>query len=106
MNPFVLGLLAMLLRQGILLLAGAIGIGPLVQAYVNANMSQFTQMSLGLAAAIVAVAYAAWKNFTSRQKLVQALQAANATEHAIEQMVKDKFTTTPSVTAPKTAVPQ
>lgn len=96
----------MLLRQGILLLAGAIGIGPLVQQYVAANMTEFQQVSLGLAAGLVALLYAAWKNFTSRQKLMQALQAANLTERSVELMVKDKLTETPSVMAAKHEVPQ
>lgn len=105
-NTFVLGLLAMLLRQGILLLAGALGIGPLVQQYVTENMTQFQQMSLGLAAAVVAIGYAAYKNFTSRQKLMQALAMAGVSEKATEVLVKDKLVETPSVTTPKHVVPK
>jgi hypothetical protein len=105
LNPFVLGLLAMFVRYAIVATAGAIGISPDVQQYINENMSQFTQFSLAAAGVLVTVGYAVWKKFTEKQKLVLALSEANRSEKAIEVMLQDKLVTNPSVLTPKHQVP-
>lgn len=107
MNPLLLTLLAMFLRQGILLLAGALGIGPIVHAYVDAHLSEFTQLSLAIAAAVATAAYAAYKQFTKRQILVTALASpVPMSESDAKAQVNDPSVITPSVTTPKDVVPQ
>lgn len=104
-NSFVLGLLAMLVRYGVVYLAGALGLTEPVQQYINDNMSQFTQFSLAAAGVLLTVGYAIWKRVTDRKKLLQALQEAGRSEKSIELMVKDKLTPTPSVMTDKHVVP-
>jgi hypothetical protein len=104
-NTFVMGVLAMLVRQALLTLVGALGLAPLIQPYLDANMTQFTQFSLAVAGGIVVVGYAGYKKFLDKQKLVMALSEANRSEKAIEVMLQDKLVTNPSVLTPKHEVP-
>lgn len=104
-NPFILNLLAMFVRYAIVATAGAIGVSPDLQAYINENMSQFTQFSLAAAGVLGTVGYAVWVKFFDKQKLVQALSEAGKTEKTIESMVKSAGVETPSVLTPKTEVP-
>lgn len=107
MNPLLLTLLAMFLRQGVLLLAGALGIGPIVHEYLDAHMSEWTQLSLGIAAAVLTATYAAYKQFTKRQVLVTALASpVPMSESDAKALVNDASVITPSVTTPKDEVPQ
>lgn len=105
LNPFVLGLLAMLVRQALLTLIGAMGLTPLIQPYLDANMTQFTQFSLAVAGGLGIVGYAIWRKVFEQKKLVQALAEAGTSEKAIEQMVKSPTVATPSVLSVKTQVP-
>jgi len=104
-NTFVLGLLAILVRAGLLMVFGAIGLTPLIQAYINENVAQWQQLSLAIAGVIVTVGYALYKKFVDKQKLVQALAEAGMTEKGVEMLVASKTTVTPSVLTPKTQVP-
>ena len=107
MNPLLLSLLSMFLRQGIFLLAGALGIGPIVHEFVDAHLSEFNQMLLGLAAALATAAYAAYKQFTKRQVLVTALASpVPMSEAEAKSLVKDNRVITPSVTTPKDEIPR
>ena len=106
MNPLLVELVAMYLRQLAMMLVGAVGLTQVVQPLVDRYMSDFTQASLSFAGALLLMAYTTLRKVNWRQKLVQALSEANTTERTIERMVADKTITTPSVMTPKTEIPR
>jgi hypothetical protein len=104
-NPFVIGLLGILIRQVLLVIAGSLGVGPAVHAYLDAHMTEANQFFVGMAAALLLLAYSVRKWFSGRQKFAQVLQYAGVTEREVEAMIKDDRVETPSVLAKKTEVP-
>lgn len=107
MNPFVLTLLGIFFRQLVLMLAGAMGIGPAVHEFLDAHISEFNQVSIAVAGAVVTAAYAAYKQFTKRQMLVTALASPiPMSERECKELVKDPSILTPSVTSSKDEVPR
>jgi hypothetical protein len=106
MNPFLMTLLAIFFRQAVLMLAGAMGIGPVVHAFIDAHMSEWNQFALGVAAAFVTVVYAGYKAFEKRRILLTALASpVPMSEVEAKAQVKDPNVITPSVTTPKNEVP-
>ena len=107
MNPFLVALIAMLFRYGLVLLAGALGLSGPVQELVSQYATEFTQLSIAVAIAILTIGYAGFRKFRDRQKLVTALASpVPMSEAAAKAMVTDPSTMTPSVTTPKHEVPR
>jgi hypothetical protein len=104
MNPFLVALLSMLVRQAFLTLAGALGLAHLVQPIVDQYMTEFQQMSVAIAFGILAVGFAAWRKFKDRQKLMTALSSMPITEAMTEAVIREGAGV-PSVTTPKDQVP-
>lgn len=105
MNPLILALLSMFVRQAFLSLAAAIGLAPLVQPIIDQYLSQFNQLSIAVATALVTLGYAAYRKFVDRQRYVTALSAASMTENEAKERVKNPTVRTPSVATPKDEVP-
>ncbi len=102
MNPFLLEVIAMLIRSVGLYLAGAIG----QSDWAAAHMSEIQQYSTSGAVFVTMAGLAAWAKFKGRQKLLTATVLADMTEHEVEMAVKDPLMPTPSVTTPKSEVPR
>lgn len=103
MNSFLVEMLAMLLRQGVLYLAGVLG----ASALASENMTAIQQWSVSAAAFLLVAGWAAWKKFQSKQVLVTALASSvPMSESDAKALVKDPSVITPSVTTPKDEVPQ
>lgn len=107
MNPFVLTLLGIFARQLILILAGALGIGPAVHEFIDAHMTEFNQVVAGIALAVGTALYAVYQQFKRKQILLTALASPiPMSESDAKSMVKDPSVITPSVTTPKDEIPQ
>ena len=106
MNPFVAQVLGMLVRQGLLMGIGALGLSPIIQPIIEQNQAQWNAFITAIVGAIGVVGYALWRKYFDRQKLLQALGEANLSEHAVTVAVKDAQTPTPSVLTPKHQVPK
>lgn len=106
MNPMLVSLVAMLLRQGILMLAGALGLSQIVQPLINQYLSEYNQFLASAAAGIIVVGYAIMKKVFERHKFLMAASIAGKTEHQIETLVKSTLTPNPSVSTPKDQIPQ
>jgi len=106
MNPFVMQLIGMLVRQGLLMLFAALGLSSLVKPIIDANMDAFEQLVMGLAGAIALVGYSCYRKFKDRQKLMEALRSSQPmTEHQVEVLVKHADSFTPSVKTQKDEIP-
>lgn len=105
MNPLLVALLSMFIRQAFLALAGALGLAHLVQPIIDQYMTQFQQLSTAAAIAIVTIGYAAYRKFHDRQKLVTALSASSMTENESKELVANNNVRTPSTRTPKDEVP-
>lgn len=104
MNPFLVALLSMLVRQAFIALAGALGLSKLVLPLIDQYMTQFQQLSVAIAVAIVTVGYAAYRKLVDRQKLVTALSTNGiTTERAIESIIRHGGAA--SVSTPKNEIP-
>ena len=104
-NPFVLQLLGVIVRQLLLMLFTSLGLAHVVQPVIDANLSEWNQLTMSVAGVLAVMGYAAWRAFRGRQKFLQACSEANITEHQIEQMVRSPEIATPPVTTPKTVIP-
>lgn len=102
MNPFLIEVLAMLFRQGMIYLAGVLG----VSAFAASHMTQIQQYSVSGAVFALTVGYAFYKKYFHKQLLVTALNVANLSEREVKALVKDRNTPTPSVKSSKSKVPQ
>lgn len=104
MNPLLVALLAMLFRQGVLALAGAIGLAKYVQPIIDQYATDFQQLSVAVALFVLAAGYAGFRKLWDRQKLVTALGTHGVTtERAIETTIRHGGAA--SVTTPKNEIP-
>ena len=104
-NTFILGLLATFIRYGVVALAGTLGLGPALEAFIKGDPQKWTQLSLSIATVLATILYALYKKFLDKQKLLQVLAEAGMTERGVESLVKSNDIPTPSVLTPKTQVP-
>lgn len=102
MSPFLIELLSMLFRQGIIYLAGVIG----ASALASDHMTEITRYSSSAAIFVTVALYAAWKKYRAKQVLVTALASPQPmSENDAKAMVKDPSEFTPSVSTPKSEIP-
>ncbi len=102
LNPFIVSVLAMLLRYGIVAGAGALGL----DAVLRDSGVDLTKLSTSAAVVLGTVAYAVYKKFGEKQVLVTALASDQPMSEAkAKAMVANPDVATPSVTTAKTEVP-
>lgn len=102
MNAFLIDLLAMLLRQGVVYLAGILG----ASAIASEHATAIQQWSLSAAAFLLVAGWAAYQKYKSKQVLVTALASTvPMSEQDAKDRVADPRVYTPSVKTPKDEVP-
>ena len=101
MNQAYKEALAIVVRQLLITLGTAIGVGDLLTPYLG----DITNYVVGGILVLVAALWSQFSQRFKRSKLMQALQAADATEQRIEGMVKSTMIPTPPVTTPTNEVP-
>jgi len=104
MNPFVLSLITMLLRYGVMAVAGALGLTHLVQPLIDRYLSDYEQVTAAIALALATALYAAARKFWDKQKFATAAAADyKISERDVE--FKIQMGRAASVVIPKSEVP-
>lgn len=107
MNPLLESLAGLFLRYLILMLAGAMGIGPAVHVFLDAHTSETDQTAGAIVLAIGTAGYAAYRQFVKRKVLLTALASpVPMSEEQAKADVRDPAIATPSVKTPKDVIPK
>lgn len=102
MNPFLLQVLATVIRAAVVYLAGMLGLGDLLNEYAT-DVQRFAASA---ALFLTVVGGAIYSRYKDRQKLVTMGGLAGVSEREAEAFVADPLVPTPSVTTPKNKVPR
>jgi len=105
MNPFVIKVVMMFFRYGLMAVAGAIGLAPTMDKLISENFVDYEQVVTGLVITLGTMGYGFYRKFRDEQKLKTAQAASGpVTEHQVEARIKLGVGAT--VTTPKDQIPQ